>query len=241
MSEEHPHGRRKGGLGKRASLSSSEQEGPLAPCGACKFLRRKCTNGCIFAPHFGSDQGAARFAAVHKVFGASNVSKLLLHIPMNRRQDAVVTISYEAQARLSDPIFGCVSTILALQQQVAALQAELATVQSQIVNSRLAMANALQSSQQQQEQISNNGYHHLYPQPNSSNNYSVSNNNLFSMMNASTTTFNSDFSVNMGDMSTAPSSHSLDLLQLSRPSQDDEEVDEEINRNHFVFSNHLMH
>ena len=89
-----------------------------APCGACKFLRRKCISGCIFAPHFGSDQGAARFAAVHKVFGASNVSKLLLHIPVGRRHDAVVTICYEAQARLADPVYGCVSTILALQQQV---------------------------------------------------------------------------------------------------------------------------
>ena len=92
--------------------------GTASPCGACKFLRRKCVSGCIFAPHFGSDQGAARFAAVHKVFGASNVSKLLHHIPVNRRHDAVVTISYEAQARLSDPVYGCVSTILALQQQV---------------------------------------------------------------------------------------------------------------------------
>lgn len=114
--------------GRRARVvmeaSESVEEGPgppsstAAPCGACKFLRRKCVTGCIFAPHFGSDQGAARFAAVHKVFGASNVSKLLLHIPENRRNDAVLTISYEAQARLSDPVYGCVSTILALQQQV---------------------------------------------------------------------------------------------------------------------------
>lgn len=114
--------------GRRASVvmeaSESVEEGPgppsstAAPCGACKFLRRKCVTGCIFAPHFGSDQGAARFAAVHKVFGASNVSKLLLHIPENRRNDAVLTISYEAQARLSDPVYGCISTILALQQQV---------------------------------------------------------------------------------------------------------------------------
>lgn len=101
------------------STSSTVVVSGAAPCGACKFLRRKCISGCIFAPHFGSDQGAARFAAVHKVFGASNVSKLLLHIPLNRRQDAVVTISYEAQARLADPVYGCVSTILALQQQVS--------------------------------------------------------------------------------------------------------------------------
>ncbi|KAK6162479.1 hypothetical protein DH2020_002320 [Rehmannia glutinosa] len=88
------------------------------PCGACKFLRRKCVAGCIFAPYFDSEQGAAHFAAVHKVFGASNVSKLLLHIPPNKRLDAVVTICYEAQARLRDPIYGCVAHIFALQQQI---------------------------------------------------------------------------------------------------------------------------
>lgn len=108
-----------GPASKRGSRKAeTTQGGGLSPCGACKFLRRKCISGCIFAPYFGSDQGAALFAAVHKVFGASNVSKLLLHIPMNRRHDAVVTISYEAQARLSDPVYGCVSTIIALQQQV---------------------------------------------------------------------------------------------------------------------------
>nr|AXB26768.1 LBDA [Selaginella kraussiana] len=89
-----------------------------APCGACKFLRRKCVNNCIFAPHFTSEQGAARFAAVHKIFGASNVTKLLHHIPMSKRSDAVVTICYEAQARLSDPVYGCVATIVTLQHQL---------------------------------------------------------------------------------------------------------------------------
>lgn len=89
------------------------------PCGACKFLRRKCVAGCIFAPYFDSEQGAAHFAAVHKVFGASNVSKLLLHIPVHKRLDAVVTICYEAQARLRDPVYGCVAHIFALQQQVS--------------------------------------------------------------------------------------------------------------------------
>lgn len=88
------------------------------PCGACKFLRRKCVAGCVFAPHFDSEQGAAHFAAVHRVFGASNVSKLLHHVPEHKRSDAVVTICFEAQARLRDPIYGCVSHIVSLQQQV---------------------------------------------------------------------------------------------------------------------------
>lgn len=106
--------------------------GGSGPCGACKFLRRKCVAGCIFAPYFDSDQGAAHFAAVHKVFGASNVSKLLFHLPVERRHDAVVTICYEAQARLKDPIYGCVSHIFALQQQVVNLQAELAYFQAHL-------------------------------------------------------------------------------------------------------------
>ncbi|KAF2282661.1 hypothetical protein GH714_043771 [Hevea brasiliensis] len=116
---------------------SSSSSGGSGPCGACKFLRRKCVPGCIFAPYFDSEQGAAHFAAVHKVFGASNVSKLLLHIPVHKRLDAVVTVCYEAQARLRDPVYGCVSHIFALQQQVVNLQAELSYLQTHLATLEL--------------------------------------------------------------------------------------------------------
>ncbi|KAJ8749617.1 hypothetical protein K2173_026266 [Erythroxylum novogranatense] len=105
--------------------------GSGSPCGACKFLRRKCVKGCVFAPYFSHEQGATHFAAIHKVFGASNVSKLLAHLPVSDRCEAAVTISYEAQARLQEPIYGCVSHIFALQQQVVNLQAELASLRAQ--------------------------------------------------------------------------------------------------------------
>ncbi|KAI3412856.1 LOB domain-containing protein [Psidium guajava] len=104
----------------------------VSPCGACKFLRRKCAADCIFAPYFRTEQGPARFAAIHKVFGASNVSKLLLHVPVADRCEAVCTIAYEAQARLRDPVYGCVSHVFALQQQVAFLQAQLMQVKAQL-------------------------------------------------------------------------------------------------------------
>ncbi|GLT39519.1 hypothetical protein SLA2020_137050 [Shorea laevis] len=106
--------------------------GSGGPCGACKFLRRKCVKGCIFAPYFDSDQGTSHFAAVHKVFGASNASKLLMRIPAHKRLDAVVTLCYEALARVRDPVYGCVAHIFALQQQVVNLQAELAYVQARL-------------------------------------------------------------------------------------------------------------
>ncbi|CAI0375457.1 unnamed protein product [Linum tenue] len=65
------------------SSSSSSQS---SPCAACKFLRRKCTAECVFAPYFPPDQ-PAKFASVHRVFGASNVAKLL-NEGQQRRQAA---------------------------------------------------------------------------------------------------------------------------------------------------------
>ncbi|KAG0460466.1 hypothetical protein HPP92_020763 [Vanilla planifolia] len=106
--------------------------GAGSPCGACKFLRRKCTPECIFAPYFCSENSSACFAAVHKIFGASNASKLLQMVPVPDRCEAAVAIAYEAQARLSDPVYGCVAHIFALQQQVAMLQAQLVNARAQL-------------------------------------------------------------------------------------------------------------
>ncbi|KAK7260253.1 hypothetical protein RIF29_26151 [Crotalaria pallida] len=119
-------------VGAGGSNSGGRSSTGGGPCGACKFLRRKCSQTCIFAPYFDPQQGANHFAAVHKVFGAKNVSKLLLNIPINRRPDAVISIFYEAQARLRDPIYGCVSHMLTLQQQVVTLQNEISYLQAQL-------------------------------------------------------------------------------------------------------------
>jgi hypothetical protein len=50
--------------------------GGNSPCASCKLLRRRCTKDCTFAPYFPSHE-PQKFAIVHKVFGASNVSKML--------------------------------------------------------------------------------------------------------------------------------------------------------------------
>lgn len=49
----------------------------VTPCAACKLLRRRCAQECPFSPYF-SPHEPSKFASVHKVFGASNVSKMLM-------------------------------------------------------------------------------------------------------------------------------------------------------------------
>lgn len=70
---------------------------------------------------------------MHRIFGASNVAKLLQELPAQNREDAVNSLSYEADARVNDPIYGCVGALFSLQQQVARLQAELAIAQAELV------------------------------------------------------------------------------------------------------------
>ncbi|KAE8673994.1 LOB domain-containing protein 6 [Hibiscus syriacus] len=95
-----------------------------SPCAACKFLRRKCTQECVFAPYFPPDN-PQKFANVHKVFGASNVAKLLNELNTAQREDAVNSLAYEAEARLRDPVYGCVGLISILQQKLKQMQHDL--------------------------------------------------------------------------------------------------------------------
>ncbi|XP_065873176.1 LOB domain-containing protein 36-like [Euphorbia lathyris] len=104
---------------------------PNSPCAACKFLRRKCTQECVFAPYFPPDQ-PQKFANVHKVFGASNVSKLLNELNTAQREDAVNSLAYEAEARLRDPVYGCVGLISILQHRLKELQTDLFSAKKQL-------------------------------------------------------------------------------------------------------------
>jgi len=100
-------------------------------CAACKFLKRRCIPNCIFAPYFRSDE-CKKFAKVHKVFGASNVSKILIEVPEEQREDTVNSLAYEAEARLRDPIYGCIGAIALLQRKMVELQHDLAIAKDRL-------------------------------------------------------------------------------------------------------------
>ncbi|PKA67133.1 LOB domain-containing protein 15 [Apostasia shenzhenica] len=125
----------------RRTLLSSVGASPntVTPCAACKLLRRRCAQECPFSPYF-SPHEPQKFASVHKVFGASNVSKMLLEVPETQRADAANSLVYEANVRLRDPVYGCMGAITALQRQVQALEAELAAVRADILKHKFRQA-----------------------------------------------------------------------------------------------------
>ncbi|KAG8390670.1 hypothetical protein BUALT_Bualt01G0107700 [Buddleja alternifolia] len=113
----------------------------LSPCAACKILRRRCAaEKCILAPYFPPTE-PLKFTIAHRIFGASNITKLLQELPEDQRADAVNGMVYEANARLRDPVYGCAGAICYLQKKISELQAEVAKSQAEILNLKRQNAN----------------------------------------------------------------------------------------------------
>lgn len=142
-------------LGPPGSGSGSGTLNTITPCAACKLLRRRCSQECPFSPYF-SPHDPQRFASVHKVFGASNVSKLLSEVPESQRADAANSLVYEANVRLRDPVYGCMGAISALHQQVQSLQAELNAVRAEILKYKYSHREAAANN----NNIVNSQHHH---------------------------------------------------------------------------------
>ncbi|GLT84131.1 hypothetical protein SLE2022_023790 [Rubroshorea leprosula] len=100
-------------------------------CAACKYLRRRCPSDCIFSPYF-PPHDPQRFASVHRIYGASNVARMLQQLPVNQRAATVDCLYYEAQCRVQDPVCGCVGVISLLYQEIHNAETELAKTKAQI-------------------------------------------------------------------------------------------------------------
>ncbi|XP_073148770.1 LOB domain-containing protein 15 [Henckelia pumila] len=74
-------------------------------CSSCKHQRKKCTDKCILAPFFPVTK-TVEFQAVHKVFGVSNVTKIVRNLKEEDRKIAVDSLVWEALCRQKDPVLG---------------------------------------------------------------------------------------------------------------------------------------
>ncbi|MED6180178.1 hypothetical protein PIB30_007684 [Stylosanthes scabra] len=101
------------------------------PCAACRMLRRRCDSKCLLAPFF-PPEDVHKFLGVHRVFGASNVIKMIQVVEETKREDAVKAMVYEAKARLRDPVYGSTGAILQLQKMIEELKQQLESIRSRV-------------------------------------------------------------------------------------------------------------
>ncbi|XWS32026.1 hypothetical protein CRYUN_Cryun23aG0125600 [Craigia yunnanensis] len=102
------------------------------PCAACRMLRRRCDSNCILVPYFPGDE-IEKFAGVHKVFGASNVIKMIQMVEETNREDAAKALVYEATARIRDPVYGSTGAIFQLQKMVQELKMQLESTKARVL------------------------------------------------------------------------------------------------------------
>ncbi|XP_042487650.1 LOB domain-containing protein 24-like [Macadamia integrifolia] len=125
-------------------------------CAACIHFRRRCSPGCIFAPHFPSTE-PDKFEVLHRHFGARNVAKFLKKVEDNdERAQAIESMYFEALTRREDPVHGCSGLIAQLEQQISETEAQIARTHEAIA---FYAHQADQGKQPQQSKASNSKSH----------------------------------------------------------------------------------
>ncbi|XP_077225504.1 LOB domain-containing protein 27-like [Tasmannia lanceolata] len=109
--------------------------GTSQACAACKYQGRKCAVDCPLAPYFPPDQ-PKQFQNVHRLFGVSNILKILKQLDANQRRKAMRSIICHANIREKYPVNGCLGIIVDLQLQIHHTQQELYAVNAQLAKCR---------------------------------------------------------------------------------------------------------
>ncbi|GER41625.1 LOB domain-containing protein [Striga asiatica] len=91
-------------------------------CAACKNQRKKCAVGCLLRPHFPASEPEA-FAAVHKVFGVANVTKMLREAQSPADQYEIArSLHWESAMWVRDPVRGPYGLFARVQDENQALR-----------------------------------------------------------------------------------------------------------------------
>ena len=105
--------------------------GTSQACAACKYQRRRCTSECPLAPYFPPDQPKL-FQNAHKLFGVSNILKILKKLEPEQKATAMWSIMYQANERDRDPVHGCLGKICQLRYQIWHTEQELHSLHAQL-------------------------------------------------------------------------------------------------------------
>ncbi|CAL9193763.1 unnamed protein product [Musa hybrid cultivar] len=101
-------------------------------CAACKYQRRRCAADCPLAAYFPADQ-PKQFLNCHRLFGVSNILKIINRLDPPEQAEAMKSIIYESNIRDRDPVHGCLGLICSLHLHIHHLEQELEATNSQLL------------------------------------------------------------------------------------------------------------
>ncbi|KAF3953340.1 hypothetical protein CMV_021206 [Castanea mollissima] len=101
-------------------------------CAACKYQRRKCANDCPLAPFFPAEEFES-FQYAHRLFGVSNIMKILKQVHPADREKAMRSVKYESEMWTTFPNTGCYGIVQQLQLRIQEATGELQSLLPDIV------------------------------------------------------------------------------------------------------------
>ncbi|KAG6662022.1 LOB domain-containing protein 27-like [Carya illinoinensis] len=95
----------------------TKETGNMQACASCKHQRRKCDESCELAPFFPASR-YREFQNAHRLFGVSNILKILSAVEPSQKEAAAESILMEGNARKKDPVHGCLGIVRSLESQI---------------------------------------------------------------------------------------------------------------------------
>ncbi|KAL6562095.1 hypothetical protein OROGR_003102 [Orobanche gracilis] len=100
----------------------NEDQSSHPACAACRNQRKKCPSNCILRPHFPANKSVG-FMAVHKIFGVSNMTKMMKEAKSLVEQNEIAkSLYWEAAMWAQDPIGGPYGVFTRLHDEIRVLR-----------------------------------------------------------------------------------------------------------------------
>ncbi|KAH9801415.1 LOB domain-containing protein 22 [Citrus sinensis] len=112
-------------------MSKEFGSGSSQACASCKHQRKKCEETCELAPFFPASR-YREFQNAHKLFGVSNIQKIINSVDPSQRKAAAESILIEGNIRSNDPVHGCLGVVRNLKSQIEYYEKELGAVNQQL-------------------------------------------------------------------------------------------------------------
>ncbi|KAF8378374.1 hypothetical protein HHK36_029713 [Tetracentron sinense] len=112
-------------------MNMTVKGGTSQACAACKYQRRKCSADCPLAPYFPPDK-PKMFQNAHRLFGVSNILKILNQLNPSQQMEAMRSIVFQADIREKFPTHGCCGIIYQLNYQLRQTEEELHAVNTKL-------------------------------------------------------------------------------------------------------------